>query len=86
MKSKILSIIPDSINNPTGGLGVQFKNLYDILSKKFDFYISSFPDKPLLKNQIEVVSPVSNIKHGTLQTLLGHSVYLYESLKHPNLI
>lgn len=83
MKPKILSIIPDSINNPTGGLGVQFKNLYSILSKKFDFYISSFPDKPLLKNQIEIVSPFSSIKHGTLQTLLGHSVYLYESLKHP---
>lgn len=83
MKPKILSIIPDSINTPTGGMGVQFKNLYNILSKKFDFYISSFPDKPLLKNQIPVVSPFSNIRHGTLNTILGHSVYLYESLKHP---
>ena len=83
MNPKILSILPDSINTPTGGMGVQFKNLYNYLSKDFDFYISSFPDKPPLKNQIPVVSPFPNVKHGTLQTILGQSVYLYESLKHP---
>ena len=80
---KVLAIIPDSISNPTGGLGIQFKNLYSNLKDKIDFYISGYPTDTPPQNYIGVSHPIPTIRHGSINTLLGHSVYLAESLKHP---
>ena len=81
---KVLVIFPDSMSKPTGGLGVQFKNLYERLNKKIDFYIAGYPDyENGIKNYVHVTHPVPNVKHGTINTLLGHTVYLAESLKFP---
>jgi glycosyltransferase involved in cell wall biosynthesis len=81
---KVLVIFPDSMSKPTGGLGVQFKNLYERLNNKIDFYIAGYPDyNNGIKNYVHVGHPVPDIKHGTINTLLGHTVYLAESLKFP---
>jgi glycosyltransferase involved in cell wall biosynthesis len=83
MKPKVQVIFPDSMSDPVGGMGVQFKHLYEILKNDINFYLSGFPDSSSPKNYVEVISPFPNIKHGSLNTLLGQSIYLYESLKHP---
>jgi glycogen(starch) synthase len=81
---KVLVIFPDSMSKPTGGLGVQFKNLYERLNNKIDFYIAGYPDyNNGIKNYVHVGHPIPDIKHGTINTLLGHTVYLAESLKFP---
>jgi glycogen(starch) synthase len=81
---KIIAIFPDSISTPTGGLGVQFKNIHSRLKDKVDFYVVGYPDGPNdVKNYIGATHPIPSIKHGALNTLLGHTVYLAKALEFP---
>jgi glycogen(starch) synthase len=81
---KVLVIFPDSISKPTGGLGVQFKNIHSRLKDRVDFYVVGYPDEPNeIKNYIGVSHPIPAVKHGSVNTLLGHTVYLAEALKFP---
>lgn len=81
---KVLVIFPDSISVPTGGLGVQFKNVHSRLKQKVQFYVAGHPDTPNdIENYIGVSHPIPQIQHGSLNTLLGHTVYLAEALKFP---
>jgi len=81
---KVLVIFPDSITVPTGGLGVQFKNVHSRLKDKVDFYVVGYPDTPKdIDNYIGVTHPIPEIQHGSINTLLGHTVYLAEALKFP---
>jgi glycogen(starch) synthase len=81
---KVLVIFPDSVSKPTGGLGVQFKNIHSRLQDRVDFYVVGYPDGPNeIKNYIGVSHPIPAIKHGSVNTLLGHTVYLAEALRFP---
>jgi glycogen(starch) synthase len=81
---KVLVIFPDSITVPNGGLGVQFKNIHSILKDKIEFFVAGYPDKPNeIKNYRGVSHPIPIITHGSINTLLGHTVYLAEALKFP---
>jgi glycosyltransferase involved in cell wall biosynthesis len=81
---KVLVIFPDSISTPTGGLGVQFKNIHSRLKNKIDFYVAGYPDGPNgVDNYVGVYHPIPSIKHGSVNTLLGHTIYLAEALKFP---
>jgi len=80
---KVLVIFPDNISKPMGGLGVQFKNLYSRLNTKVDFYIVGGPeDGEVINNYLEVINPIPQIQ-GSPLTLVGHTIYLAEALKHP---
>jgi len=81
---KVLCIFPDSISKPTGGLGVQFKNIYERLKDRVEFNIVGYPDTTIKdKNYIGVSHTIPQIQHGSINTLLGHTVYLAEALKFP---
>jgi glycosyltransferase involved in cell wall biosynthesis len=81
---KVLVIFPDSITIPNGGLGIQFKNIHQRLKDKVDFYVVGYPDENNeIKNYIGVTHPIPSIKHGALNTLLGHTVYLAKALEFP---
>ena len=80
---KVLAIAPDSMNKPTGGLGVQFKELYDRLKDRVEFYIASQPEPETIENHIGVLHPLPMIKHGAVNTILGNTSYLAAAMKFP---
>jgi len=81
---KVTVIFPDSISKPVGGLGVQFKNLYYRLKDKINYNIVDHPDEDNgIKEYISVSHPIPNITHGTINTLLSHTVYLAKALQLP---
>ena len=81
---KVLVLFPDSISQPIGGLGIQFKHIYEQLKDKIDFYVVGYPDNnPGIKNYREAKNPILEVQHGTIITLLGHSIYFAEALKFP---
>jgi glycosyltransferase involved in cell wall biosynthesis len=85
MNKPIVTVIfPDSVSKPTGGLGVQFKNLYSRLKDKIDFQVVGHPDGPNNVDKYKgVPHPIPAIQHGSLNTLIGHTEYLKEALKYP---
>lgn len=81
---KVVVIFPDSITIPNGGLGIQFKNIHSRLKDKVDFFVAGYPDGPNeITNYRSVSHPVPAVRHGSINTLLGHTVYLAEALKFP---
>lgn len=80
---KVLAIAPDSMNKPTGGLGVQFKEIYDRLKNKVEFFICSQPEPEKIDNHIGVLHPMPMIKHGSVNTILGNAAYLAACMKFP---
>lgn len=81
---KVLTIFPDNLTTPVGGLGVQFKNIYQRLKDRIDFDIVGYPDPKMEgPNYVGVCHPIPALEHGSINTLLGHTVYLAEALKYP---
>ena len=82
---KVTLIFPDSVTIPTGGLGVQFKNLYTRLKHKIDFQVVGQPDTPdnIVDKYKSAIHPVPSIKHGSINTLIGYTEYLKEAFKYP---
>ena len=79
---KVTVIIPDSMTTPTGGLGVQFHNLYKRLSKDIDFCIVGFPDEGNKgDNYREAINPMPHVNYGPLTALMGQIVYFKEALE-----
>lgn len=80
---KVIVLFPDSISIPTGGLGVQFKNIYSRLKDRVDFHIVGYPDNNNIKNYIGAGHPLPMLQHGAINTLLGHTIYLAKALNFP---
>lgn len=78
---KVTVIIPDSMSTPTGGLGVQFNNLYSRLNNHIDFCIVGYPEDNPPPNYIPAETPLPELQHGSLNTLIGHTIYLAKALE-----
>jgi len=77
---KVLALIPDYIERPSGGLGEQFRNMYKCLNSKVDYYITSYPEENSIKNFKSVVSPFP-FPHSALTTIFGQAVYFLKGLE-----
>lgn len=80
---KVLAIMPDSLTNPTGGLGVQFKELHSRLKDKIELYVVSQPEPEVIDKHLGVLHPLPYISHGGISTLIGNTAYLAAALKFP---
>lgn len=81
---KVIVIFPDSVSVPNGGLGIQFKNVHQRLKDRVEMFVAGYPDGPNgIDNYISVAHPMPQLQHGSINTLLGHTVYLAEALKFP---
>lgn len=83
-KSRIAFILPDKIKRPTGGMGIQTKNITRHLEKDFDVDIYAFPEDNGMKNYHSVPNPLPNIWHPGVKTLFGQISYLSEICKNKN--
>jgi len=75
-KPKIAMILPDRIEHPVGGMGVQARYLIKHLGKDFDFTVHGFPDDTALPYYYGVSNPIPKIQHGSLNTLTCQAAYL----------
>jgi glycogen(starch) synthase len=77
---KVLALIPDFLEKPSGGLGEQMQNIIYELQDKVDYYICGYPEKNNIKNYKSVAAPL-NFEHAALTTIYGQSMYFLEALK-----
>lgn len=81
-KPKIMIIIPDRLDKPVGGLGVQCKNLIENLKKDFNFEILGYPDDESKDpNYTGALNPFPRVQHSTLTTAVGQIAYFAEAVK-----
>jgi glycogen(starch) synthase len=78
---KVLTLIPDFLEKPSGGLGEQMQNVIRELENKIDFYICGYPEKNNIKNYRSVMAPIPNFPHVSLTTIYGQSIYFLEALE-----
>jgi glycosyltransferase involved in cell wall biosynthesis len=78
---KVLALIPDYLEKPSGGLGEQMQNIIRELKDKVDFYICGYPEKNNIKNYRSVLAPIPNFGHVSLTTIYGQSMYFFEALE-----
>jgi len=77
---KVLALIPDFLEKPSGGLGEQMQNIIRELKDKVDYYICGYPEKNSYKNYKSIISPINNFDHAALTTIYGQSIYFLEAL------
>lgn len=76
---KVLALIPDFLDKPSGGLGEQMQNIIRELEGKVEYYICGYPENNNIKNYKSVMAPL-NFEHVALTTIYGQSMYFLESL------
>lgn len=69
-------ILPDRIEHPAGGMGVQAKYLIQHLEQDFELSVHGFPDNTALPYYHGVPNLLSKIRHGGLNTLTCQAAYL----------
>ena len=77
---KVLALIPDFLEKPSGGLGEQMQNIIRELKGKVDYYICGYPEKNSIDNYKSVIAPI-NFEHVSLTTIYGQSMYFWEALE-----
>jgi glycosyltransferase involved in cell wall biosynthesis len=77
---KVLAIVPDFVEKPSGGLGEQFRQIRNNLQNKVEYYICGYPEKNSIKNYRSAHAPIPDFPHQALTTIYGQSIYFLESL------
>lgn len=77
---KVLALIPDFLEKPSGGLGEQMKNLIRELDDRVEYYIAGYPEINNYKNYKSALNPIPNFEHASLTTIFGQSIYFLEAL------
>lgn len=80
-KPFILTLVPDSITHPTGGMGVECKYLIENLSGDFDFKVLGHPDTEAPDYFTGVYNRFPNMKHGPLLNVAGQLEYFFQAIK-----
>lgn len=77
---KVLAIVPDFIEKPSGGLGEQFRHMMRELDGKVDYYIVGYPERNSIKNFKPAIAPIP-FPHAALSTIYGQSIYFLKALE-----
>lgn len=80
-KLKILALVPDSVEKPSGGLGEQFRNVRNQLLNDVEYYICGYPENNSIANYSQVATPIPRFKHVALTTIYGQSMYFLKALE-----
>jgi glycosyltransferase involved in cell wall biosynthesis len=77
---KVLAIVPDFIEKPSGGLGEQFRHLMEHLEGKVEYYVVGYPEENSIKNYKPARAPF-RFDHAALSTINGQSIYFAKALE-----
>lgn len=77
---KVLALVPDFVEKPSGGLGEQFRNLMDKLYGRVEFYTVGYPEDNNIENYKSAIAPIP-FGHAALTTIYGQSIYFLKALE-----
>ncbi len=78
---KVLALVPDFVEKPSGGLGEQFRNVLEQLQGKVEYYTVGYPEQNSIPNYKSATAPIPGFQHISLTTIYGQSIYFLEALK-----
>lgn len=78
---KVLALLPDYLETPMGGLGVQFNCMYDHLKDEVEYYIVGCPEKPKIKNFKGIPLPFPDFNFPAIKTIYDHLLYYHTALE-----
>jgi glycogen(starch) synthase len=77
---KVLAIVPDFIEKPSGGLGEQFRHMMEHLEGRVEYYVVGYPEDNSIKNYKSARAPF-RFDHAALSTISGQSIYFLNALE-----
>lgn len=77
---KVLALVPDFVEKPSGGLGEQFRNLMEKLEGRVEFFTVGYPEDNNIKNYKSAIAPIP-FGHAALTTIYGQSIYFLKALE-----
>lgn len=78
---KVLALIPDYIEKPSGGMGEQFRHMMELLENKVNYYTVGYPEQNSIKKYKPAINPIPVFKHSALTTIYGQSIYFLKALE-----
>lgn len=77
---KVLALVPDFVEKPSGGLGEQFRHMMEELKDRVEYFIVGYPEENSIKNYKKAVAPIP-FQHAALTTIYGQSIYFLKALE-----
>jgi glycogen(starch) synthase len=77
---KVLAIVPDFIEKPSGGLGEQFRHMMEHLQGRVEYHVVGYPEENNIKNYRGARAPFK-FDHAALSTISGQSIYFLNALQ-----
>jgi glycogen(starch) synthase len=77
---KVLALVPDFVEKPSGGLGEQFRHMMENLQGRVEYFISGYPEENSIKNYKGAKAPIP-FRHAALSTIYGQSIYFLKGLE-----
>jgi glycosyltransferase involved in cell wall biosynthesis len=79
---KVLALVPDFVEKPSGGLGEQYRNMMQKLDSKVQYYTVGYPEQNSIPNYKSAVNPIAVFNHASLVTIFGQSIYFLKALEY----
>lgn len=79
---RVCALLPDYLDKPMGGLGVQFMEMYAHLEKRVDYYIVGLPEKPNVKNFKSNLTPFDNFQYPSINNIYHQLLYYHHALSY----
>jgi glycosyltransferase involved in cell wall biosynthesis len=80
---KVLALVPDYIEKPSGGMGEQFRHMMEQLKDRVEYFIVGYPEQNTIDNYKSATAPIP-FKHAALTTIYGQSIYFLKALEFRN--
>jgi len=77
---KVCALLPDYLDTPMGGLGVQFMEMYAHLKDRVDYYIVGLPEKPNVKHFKSNLTPFDNFQYPSINNIYHQLLYYHNAL------
>jgi glycosyltransferase involved in cell wall biosynthesis len=77
---KVLALVPDYVEKPSGGMGEQFRHMMNQLEGRVNYSIVGYPEENSIKNYKSAIAPIP-FRHTALTTIYGQSIYFLKALE-----
>lgn len=79
---KVCALLPDYLDKPMGGLGVQFMEMYAHLKDRVDYYIVGYPEKPPVKYFRSNLTPFDKFEYPSINNIYHQLLYYHNALEY----
>lgn len=79
---KVCALLPDYLDKPMGGLGVQFMEMYAHLKDRVDYYIIGYPEKPKVKHFKSNLTPFDRFEYPSINNIYHQLLFYHNALEY----